>query len=586
MPEKNPQKKGKRTEKGLSVYYNQLAETYGLLPATGVYGAFSRAFSSAMTDNPYIQNRRIKGISSAAFPFKKDDVAGFLNKPQDNERPLRQAMEWGRYAAYPLFNIIKTYQDVLTYRWYNYPKDLDEPDAKTKDFMRELRLLGKICDKMKPSQIAHEIVGQCGISGKVHYYLRYKVDKSHNSCEYAFLQQLPSDWTKIIGYNNVSKYTLAFNMMYFMTPGTDVRQFGPLFVSMFDEMMNFVPRKYGKVVYNEIDIKKFSEESQKRAIKGNPEPYEQNGEWFYWVSLPPTECWTFEIDDVTRNEFSPFVGLLISAIQQADYEQVQLAILQNPLIACVLAEIPTIDTNVPNQADPIKISPPTREAYKVLWDDLMAQNNTSGIGFYAAPFEDMHLESLSEAPNAANISGKGYAYLIQKSGIGIISATDEPRVGMVQIAAQLAAQFARAVYDQFSNMMTYLYGTLGLKYDWAFKMFGDIFSEKDDLKSAKDGMTLGILIDTLKYDAMRGHSILDDISISNAVIGSKLMEKRLPLISTYSAKAGEGNLPPVDGKVKNPDGTDPTKENPQGGRPDEGDAKSEGAEDQIDSYGE
>lgn len=586
MPEKNPQKKGKRTEKGLSVYYNQLAETYGFLPATGVYGAFSRAFSSAMSDNPYIQNRRIKGISSSAFPFKKDDVAGFLNKPQDNERPLRQAMEWGRYAAYPLFNIIKTYQDVLTYRWYNYPKDLDEPDAKTKDFMRELRLLGKICDKMKPSQIAHEIVGQCGISGKVHYYLRYKVDKSHNSCEYAFLQQLPSDWTKIIGFNNVSKYTLAFNMMYFMTPGTDVRQFGPLFVSMFDEMMNFVPRKYGKVVYNEIDIKKFSEESQKRAIKGNPEPYEQNGEWFYWVSLPPTECWTFEIDDVTRNEFSPFVGLLISAIQQADYEQVQLAILQNPLIACVLAEIPTIDTNVPNQADPIKISPATREAYNVLWDNLMTQNNTSGIGFYAAPFEDMHLESLSEAPNAANISGKGYAYLIQKSGIGIISATDEPRVGMVQIAAQLAAQFARAVYDQFSNMMTYLYGTLGLKYDWAFKMFGDIFSEKDDLKSAKDGMMLGVLIDALRYDAMRGHSILDDISISNAVIGSKLMEKRLPLISTYSAKAGEGNLPPVDGKVKNPDGTDPTKENPQGGRPDEGEAKSEGAEDQIDSYGD
>lgn len=586
MPEKNPPKKGKRTEKGLSVYYNQLAETYGFLPATGVYGAFSRAFSSAMSDNPYIQNRRIKGISSSAFPFKKDDVAGFLNKPQDNERPLRQAMEWGRYAAYPLFNIIKTYQDVLTYRWYNYPKDLDEPDAKTKDFMRELRLLGKICDKMKPSQIAHEIVGQCGISGKVHYYLRYKVDKSHNSCEYAFLQQLPSDWTKIIGFNNVSKYTLAFNMMYFMTPGTDVRQFGPLFVSMFDEMMNFVPRKYGKVVYNEIDIQKFSEESQKRAIKGNPEPYEQNGEWFYWVSLPPTECWTFEIDDVTRNEFSPFVGLLISAIQQADYEQVQLAILQNPLIACVLAEIPTIDTNVPNQADPIKISPATREAYNVLWDNLMTQNNTSGIGFYAAPFEDMHLESLSEAPNAANISGKGYAYLIQKSGIGIISATDEPRVGMVQIAAQLAAQFARAVYDQFSNMMTYLYGTLGLKYDWAFKMFGDIFSEKDDLKSAKDGMTLGVLIDTLRYDAMRGHSILDDISISNAIDGSGLLEKRKPLISTYSAKAGEGNLPPVDKKPKNHDGTDPTKENPQGGRPDEGEAKSEGAEDQIDSYGD
>ena len=261
------------------------------------------------------------------------------------------------------------------------------------------------------------------------------------------------------------------------------------------------------------------------------------------------------------------------------------AILQNPLIACVLAEMETIDTAIANQADPIKISPATRQAYTVLWDNLMMENNTSGIGMYAAPFKNMKLESLAEAPNAANISGKGYEYLIQKSGIGIISASSEPRVGMVQIAAKLAAQFARVVYGQFENMMTHFYSTLGLKYDWAFKMFGDIFSEEDELKSAKDGMTLGILIDTLRYDAMRGHSILDDISISNAVIGSKLMEKRLPLISTYSAKAGEGNLPPVDGKPKNPDGTDPTKENPQGGRPDEGAAKSEGAEDDADSYG-
>ena len=100
MAEKNPQKGAKRTKEGLSAYYKQLSETYGFLPASGVYGAFSRtAFGAAMTDNPYIQNRRIKGISSAAFPFKKDDVAKFLTKPQDNEIPLRQTMDWPLYPA-------------------------------------------------------------------------------------------------------------------------------------------------------------------------------------------------------------------------------------------------------------------------------------------------------------------------------------------------------------------------------------------------------------------------------------------------------------------------------------------------------
>lgn len=583
MATKKP--KAEVTKQGLSAYYNSLAETYGFLPAEGVYSAFSRtSFGSAFTSNPYIQNRRVKGISTAAFPYKKDDVSKFLAAPADNEQPLRSAMEWARYSAYPLFNIIKTYQDVPSYNFYNYPLFADDSEAKRDDFKREWRLLEKICYQLKPKQMAHQIVGQCGVLGKVHYYLRAKVDKSHNSCEYAFIQQLPSDWVKIVGFNNVSKYTLAFNMMYFMTPGTDVRQYGKLFTSMFDEMMQFIPKKQGKVVFSskDFDIKKYNEVSERRTIKGDPDVYNQDGQWFYWVTLPAAECWTFEIDDVTRNEFSPFVGLLINAIQQADYENVQLAILQNPLIACVLAEMETIDNAVATQADPIKISPATRAAYSVLWNDMMAENNTSGIGFFAAPYKNMKLESLSEAPNAADISAKGYAYTIQKSGIGIISATDEPRVGMVQIAAKLAAQFAQVIYGQFENMMTYLYSTLGLKYAWGFKMFGDIFSQEDDLKSAKDGMTLGLLIDTLRYDAIRGHSILDDISISNAVLGSGLMDKRTPLISTYSAKAGEGNLPPV----KNPDGTDPTKENPQGGRPDEGDAKSEGAEDQIDSYGE
>ena len=136
MAEKNPGK-GIRTKEGLSAYYNSLTETYGFLPPSGVYGAFSRtSFGSAMTNNPFVQNRRIKGVSSTAYPFKKDKVAEFLSAPQDNEKPLRQAMEWVKYAAYPIFNIIKTYQDVPTYRWYNYPLYADETETKSEEFKK------------------------------------------------------------------------------------------------------------------------------------------------------------------------------------------------------------------------------------------------------------------------------------------------------------------------------------------------------------------------------------------------------------------------------------------------------------------
>ena len=50
------------------------------------------------------------------------------------------------------------------------------------------------------------------------------VDKSHNEVCHAFMQQLPSDWVKIVGFNNKSKYTVAFNLFYFLQPGTNPLQ--------------------------------------------------------------------------------------------------------------------------------------------------------------------------------------------------------------------------------------------------------------------------------------------------------------------------------------------------------------------------
>lgn len=573
-----------QTQNALSAHYAQLAKTYGGLSPTGVYSAFSRTmFGAAFTNNPFIQNSRVKGISSRAYQVSKDQVAEYLKTPANNEIGLRQAYSWAETSAYPLFNLRKTYQDVLSYRWYNYPRYADEKDAKRPEFTREWRLTDKICQRLQPSKIAHEIVGQCAAGGKVFYYLRTKVDKPHNSCDYAFLQQLPQDWTKIVGLNNISKYTIMFNLMYFMQPGTDWRQFGDLLEKYIYDMNQFIeytaPSPYDDAVYASenkpakrcnINIEAVNAAKKAGTIDPNTDVYMQNGTWFYWVALPVDQVWAFEIDDVSRNVISPFSGLIISAIQQADYEAVQLAILQNPLVSCVLAEMPLRDDADANMADPIKVSPATRAAYDALWYNMLSQNNTSGIGFFAAPYEKMQLAQLQEAPSASDISSKGYQYFIGKSGIGIISASAEPRVGLVNIAAQLAGKFAQTIYGQMENMMNHLYESLNLRFEWGFKMFGDIFSEKETLKAAKEGMTLGILIDTLVYEAIRGHSLNDDLSISNAVIGSDLLAKRLPLISTYSAKSGEGNLPPASGG--------------EPGRPKNDTPQSEGSESDADSY--
>ena len=120
--------------------------------------------------------------------------------------------------------------------------------------------------------------------------------------------------------------------------------------------------------------------------------------------------------------------------------------------------------------------------------------------------------------------------------------------------------------------MNFIYADTGLKREWRFKMFGNVFTEEREIESARKGMTLGILLDTLKYDALMGHSLLDDMAISDAINASGILDKRIPLVTSYTAKQSESNLPPqaqID----------------EGGRPsaEMGDIESEGQESSFDA---
>ena len=68
----------------------ELAAQYGDLPMDAVSSAFMRAASNTYTrNNPYIQNRRVKAISSLPMNYSKDKVAEMLTAPDGNEQGLR-----------------------------------------------------------------------------------------------------------------------------------------------------------------------------------------------------------------------------------------------------------------------------------------------------------------------------------------------------------------------------------------------------------------------------------------------------------------------------------------------------------------
>ena len=537
----------------------------GNVPFEAAYSSFLRAGGIGFLNMPDVQNARVRQMNTRPANYSKDEIAAFVSNPDQSEQELRAVSASLAWSTKTYDLLLSTYADMMQYHWY-ITAGWDEEKADTALQMREWKLGYKVAEQMQISAKAHEITGLCMKYGKVFFTPQISVDKSHNKVNWAFLQQLPTDWCKITGWNNgPGKYTVEFNLMYFAMPGTDWRQYGNLFRPYIDAWESVVETK-SKTVYNraakpKIDTEKFKENGI-QFTAGHPEWELVGSEWMYWVTLPAEDVIVFEIDDRTPIAAPPNTGVMVSMTQIPNYEAAQLEIVLNPLTSVLTGSLETSDTKgLAPDADPVRVSPTVRKMFEMLWYQMLEQNNTSGIGLFLAPANDMKLQTLSDTVSNTNITSTALADQIVKAGLpAVIPTTNEPKVGVAQLSAAIHANYARTIYWGIERAMNWIFEGLRLRTPLRFHMFGNVFDREKDLENARKGMTLGILNDTLRYDAMCGISPFEDIAVSELVKKSGLLEHRLPLVTTYTAKQGEGTLPPQ------PSGTAKQTLDP-GGRP-------------------
>lgn len=527
---------------------NQLIGQYTApLGTQGVYDAFARA-SFNMANNAPLQNARVKGISPLPCDYTKEELGDFLRNPYQSEAPLRQVSETLKWTAYPFFKTGKTYQDIATYRHYVKPQYVEDSDFESKDWLREAVLLDKFCKAFRPEVFAHEATGKALWQGKVFYTYRYELDKPHNKVRSAFWQQLPSEYCTIIGKNNISGWTVSFNMMYFMNFGTDPLQYGDLFKPYLDDFnAMFSPPKterVAKVVYASKGNKKveFYPQNVNPDAIGNPRVFMQNGTYFYWVSLPVDKVWTFEIDDTTANVASPFAGLMLTYANQSDYEQAQLSLLLNPLIKIFTGEIPYFNDNGATVEDGFRLSIGGRTLFETFFDQLMARNQTAGTAIYSAPLQNIKSHDYPESANANKISQSFVQYATSKSGLaGLIPVGDEIKASQVEVSKLIESRFATAtIYPQVEKMINYIFSQMGLRYEWQFKMFGTIFDESTIYEQAKTALSNGDISAWFILSALTGDSWIDKICQMKAIKSSKLLDMLTPPPTAYTQSNSGG----------------------------------------------
>lgn len=536
---------------------------YGSIGMGSIFSAWTAAGGMNILNNwPQIQNARVKGINTRAADYSKDQIAEMVQTPGDNERELRAVSASLDSSAMTYSVILNTIQNIPTYDWYVYPSET-LTNVSYEQMRRDYILTQKLADKINPSEEARKINGQCAKYGKVFYTARYDVDKSHNAVKYAFLQQLPTDWCMITGRNNgPGTYSVAFNLMYFCTPGTDPRQYGDLFLPYMDAFSDVVEERQ-QYIYSStgkrygINAERFRA-NETGSTFGNPTWYQVGTVNYYWVNLPADKVIVFERNDRTVDVVPETTGMMVSMVQVPAYEAAQLEIILNPLTSIMTGEIPTYDTQGTPGADPMAISPAMREMFEAFWYQMLAANNTSGIGLYLAPAKNLKLQTITDTVASTSIAERAYSDEVQKAGLAaLIPTSDDPKVGVAELSAKINARAVMPIYWQFEKMMNAIFESLNLKTTMRFHMFGDVFSHANEMENARKDMTLGLMPATLKYNAMIGHSILDDLAISEFVTKSGIMDRRLPLVSTYSARQRDGTLPPQAAQELNPGGRPP-----------------------------
>ena len=528
-----------------------------------MYQAFNRA-GHGWANQPQINNARIKAINPLPADYTKEQLGMFLTSPQTSEIPLRRIAQILRWSAYPFQKLIKSYADMLTYRHYVKPMYVDGTTAASEEFRREWRLVDKIVKKAGVEEIGHQAAGQALTSGKVFYILRSNIDKVHNKVNTVFVQQLPQDWCIPIGFNNISKYTVSFDMMYFLQPGTDYRQFGDLFEPYIDDFNAIfeptidereVGRKYiyatkikaGKREYS-VDLSKVN---RSENAAGRPQMYMQNGRWCYYVSLPIDRVWTFEIDDTTAIVASPLAGLLQTFAQQADYEAAQLSVIMNPLVKIVTGEIPYDTGDSAKPEDSYKLSIGGRAMFESFWNTMMAMSNTGGTAFFTAPVENIKSHDFQAASNANEIATSYLEYGVSQAGLpALIPVTPTPHAGVEAYSAKLESRFADRIYRTLEKMFNYLFNEqLGLRYQWQLVVFGDVYSESQTRADALKQIDKGDIGAWMIIFALESASVLDRVSMNYAVQASTLLEQLEPPRLSYTQsgdatqKTGERGAP-------------------------------------------
>jgi hypothetical protein len=278
---------------------------------------------------------------------------------------------------------------------------------------------------------------------------------------------------------------VAFDFVYFLQPGVDIRLYPKFFQKKFNEIWG--EDSLGKHKYNP---------SLAPAMRGN-------SQFVYWVDLPPEVGWVFKFDPSLVTSVPYYASLIPDLLNQPVIRTLQ----KNMNIAAasklLVGQVPLLKETKANVTDMVSIKPETLGKFLGLMKSALADT----IKVTAAPLEDiksvsfetdssMYDEYLRTATSASGVnapliySGKLKANAIES-----------------QLSFQSDSLIMEQLYPQFNYFMEYYGNKKTRNYKYAFEFEGNAYylDRSARFDYAKRMFDMGIILPQ-KLAAARGMS--------------------------------------------------------------------------------
>ena len=494
--------------------------------------------------NPFIQNQRVKSLSTQGVTYTKEQLAKFAANPASSEIALRGAAATASSSQQIYYYILRRACDVPVYNHFVVPELLPgEADYKSEEFRAEAALVDNWFDVFNVPNSLKTIALQVKREGKCSYILRNNfigVGKQRRT-DYAVFEKLPTDWIKITGIGQLG-YTVSFDFSYFLQVGNDPAFFGDFFVKAWEDMMRVgAVRKNERTDRYEFDIAKCRGYSFKwnggvstSMIESLADDMERR--FIFWLTLPFDLAYTFASDNSTPFVAPDTTGLLQKLQELTDYGTLAGLIASTPLTSVLTGEAEFVEGARPNKNE-TKISPEVLLGLQTMFNSMTSSN----IEAYFMPLKNIKLQQLDADVNSSDITTQAMKNLVAYAGEGGLTiTTDKPSIAQVRAAEKLAAEQQRYVTLQIENVLNYiLKHNLGFKHLWKVRIWGDIFFGDEQKSALKEEVQAGNIALLPKLMSADGLNMSDTAALTDYVMSLGVYDKFRTLTQDHAAELGE-----------------------------------------------